>query len=121
IGTGCVVGVRRWDGKTLGYCGASILVGRIGRRLSAITFVDRAICQIIDQRGFPLFTPDFKANTEPSTGGETKLISEIRKEQNGNVTRNGTIYSFDPLETANPLAIVSQSEPLAPEPLHTLL
>src|SRR5213076_2078591 len=84
--TDVVGAVRTRDGKTLGYIGASILVERIGRRLSAITFVDRAICQIIDQRGFPLFTTDFKANTEPSTGGETKLISEIRKEQNGHVT-----------------------------------
>ncbi len=119
--TDVVGAVRTRDGKTLGYIGASILVERMGRRLSAITFADRAICQIIDQRGFPLFTPDFKPNTEPSTGSQTRLISEIRKEQNGHVTRNGTIYSFDPLETANWLAIVSQPEPIAYEPVHDLL
>src|SRR5437667_2339666 len=84
--TDVVGAVRTRDGKTLGYIGASILVERMGRRLSAITFADRAICQIIDQRGFPLFTPDFKPNTEPSTGSQTRLISEIRKEQNGHVT-----------------------------------
>src|SRR5437762_3172720 len=119
--TDVVGAVRTRDGKTLGYIGASILVERMGRRLSAITFADRAICQIIDQRGFPLFTPDFKPNTEPSTGSQTRLISEIRKEQNGHVTRNGTIYSFDPLETANWLAIVSQPEPIAYQPVHDLL
>src|SRR5207302_839287 len=58
---------------------------------------------------------------EPGTGSQTRLISEIRKEQNGHVTRNGTIYSFDPLETANWLAIVSQPEPIAYEPVHDLL
>ena len=119
--TDVVGAVRTRDGKTLGYIGASILVERIGRRLSAITFADRAVCQIIDQRGFPLFTADFRANTQPSSGGETKLISEIRKEQNGHVTRNGTIYSFDPLETANWLAVVYQPESIAYEPVHDLL
>jgi signal transduction histidine kinase/ActR/RegA family two-component response regulator len=119
--TDVVGAIRTRDGKTLGYIGASILVERIGRRLSAITFADRAVCQIIDQRGFPLFTADFKPNSQPSSGNETKLISEIRKEQNGHVTRNGTIYSFDPLETANWLAIVSQPEPIAYEPVHDLL
>src|SRR5437667_10863742 len=84
--TDIVGAVRTRDGKTLGYIGASILVERIGRRLSAITFADRAVCQIIDQRGFPLFTADFKPNSQPSSGSETKLISEIRKEQNGHVT-----------------------------------
>src|SRR5438270_3825948 len=119
--TDVVGAVRTRDGKMSGYIGASILVERIGRRLSAITLADRAVCQIIDQRGFPLFTADFKANTQPSSGDQTKLISEIRKEQNGHVTRNGTIYSFDPLETANWLAIVSQPEPIAYEPVHDLL
>src|SRR5205807_4872948 len=63
--------VRTRDGKTLGYIGASILVERMGRRLSAITFVDRAICQFIDLRGFHLFTSDFNANTVLSSGGNT--------------------------------------------------
>src|SRR5213596_1894042 len=78
--TDVVGAVRTRDGKTIGYIGASILIERIGRRLSSISFTDRAHCQIVDQTGFRLFTPDFKAETEPTTHAEAKLISDIRKE-----------------------------------------
>jgi signal transduction histidine kinase/ActR/RegA family two-component response regulator len=119
--TDVIGAVRTRDGATLGYIGASILVERIGKRLSTISFADRSICQIIDQRGFPLFTSDFKANTQPSSGRETELISEIRKQQSGHFTRGGTIYSFDPLETANWVAVVQQPELIAYEPVRDLL
>lgn len=119
--TDVVGAVRTRDGKTLGYIGASILVERIGKRLSTISFADRAVCQIIDQRGSELFTADFKPSADLKNAGESRLISEIRKEQSGHLTRNGTIYSFDPLETANWLALVQQPEPIAYEPVHDLL
>src|SRR5205085_1897584 len=93
----------------------------VGRRLSTINFADRAICQIIDQRGAPLFTPDFKANTTPPTAPEAGLISDIQKQQTGHLARNGTIYSFDPLETAKWLAVVRQPEEIAYAPVHNLL
>jgi hypothetical protein len=70
--TDVVGAVRTRDGKTIGYIGASILIERIGRRLSSISFTDMTVCQIIDQQGSPLFTPDFKPETEPRShcGGE---------------------------------------------------
>src|SRR5436309_730892 len=81
--TNVVGAIRTRDGKTIGYIGASILIERIGRRLSSISFADKAHCQIADQPGFRLFTPDFKAETEPTIHAEAKLISDIRKEQRG--------------------------------------
>src|SRR5437764_2658385 len=119
--TDVVGAVRTRDGKTIGYIGASILIERIGRRLSSISFTDRTVCQIIDQQGFPLFTPDFKSETEPGPRAEAKLISYIQKEQSGHLSRDGNIYSFDPLESAQWLAIIRQPEEIAYAPVHDLL
>src|SRR5204862_388633 len=82
------------DRKTIGYIGASILIERIGRRLSSISFTDRTVCQIVDQQGFPLFTADFKSETEPRPRAEAKLISDIQTKQSGHLSRAGNIYSF---------------------------
>jgi hypothetical protein len=111
--TDVVGAIRTRDGKTIGYIGASILIERIGRRLSSISFADKAHCQIVDQTGFRLFTHDFKAETEPTTRAEAKLISDIRKEQRGYLSQGGNIYSFDPLESAQWLAIIHQPEEIA--------
>src|SRR5205823_2843307 len=70
--TDVVGAVRTRDGKTIGYIGASILIERVGRRLSSISFTDRIVCQIVDQQGSPLFTADFKAETEPRPRAEAK-------------------------------------------------
>ena len=119
--TDVVAAIRTRDGKTIGYIGASILIERIGRRLSSISFADKAHCQIVDQAGSGLFTPDFKAETEPTTLTEAKLISDIRKEQRGHLSQGGNIYSFDPLESAQWLAIIHQPEETAYAPVHDLL
>jgi len=119
--TDVVAAIRTRDGKTIGYIGASILIERIGRRLSSISFADKAHCQIVDQAGFGLFTRDFKAETEPTAPTEAKLISDIQKEQRGHLSQGGNIYSFDPLESAQWLAIIHQPEEVAYAPVHDLL
>src|SRR5437763_306252 len=119
--TDVVGAVRTREGKTIGYIGASILIERIGRRLSSISFTDRTVCQIVDQQGFPLFTADFKSETKPSLPAEAKLISHIQKEQTGHLSRDGNIYSFEPLESAQWLAIIRQPEEIAYAPVHDLL
>src|SRR5437867_7991116 len=63
--TDVVGAVRTRDGKTIGYIGASILIERIGRRLSSTSSTDRTARQTVDQQGSPLFTADFKSETEP--------------------------------------------------------
>src|SRR5205807_1344348 len=73
------------------------------------------------QQGFPLFTADFKSETKPTSPEEAKLISHIQKEQSGHLTRDGTIYSFEPLESAQWLAIIRQPEEIAYAPVHDLL
>src|SRR5438046_159266 len=119
--TDVVGAVRTRDGKTIGYIGASILIERIGRRLSSISFTDRTVCQIVDQQGFPLFTADFKSEPDPRPRAEAKLISDIQKKQSGHLSRAGNIYSFEPLESAQWLAIIRQPEEIAYAPVHDLL
>ncbi len=119
--TDIVGAVRTRDGRTIGYIGASILIERVGRRLSTISFADRAVCQIIDQNGFPIFTPDFKANVTPTRGPEARLIGEMQQQQSGHLTRDGTIYSFDPLESAKWLALVRQPQEVAYAPVQDLM
>lgn len=118
--TDIVGAVHTRDGHTVGYIGASILVERIGRRLSSISFADRAVCQIIDQTGFPIFTPDFKANVAPTHGLESRFIADMQQHGSGHLTRDGTIYSFDPLEAAKWLAVVRQPQEVAYQPIEDL-
>ena len=60
--TEIVGAVRGADRKIIGFIGVSVLVERIGRRLSTIEFTDQSTCQILDQDGTPLFTKDFNPN-----------------------------------------------------------
>src|SRR2546430_14011822 len=121
MGTDVVGAVRPRAGKTIGYMGASILIERIGRRLSSISFTDMTVCQIIDQQGSPLVAPDFKPETEPRSRTEAKLISDIQRAQSGHLSRDGNIDSFEPLEAAQWLAIIRQPEETAYAPVHDLL
>src|SRR5215472_19218067 len=49
--TDIVAAVRAADGTVLGFIGDSVLVERIGKRLSAIEFSDRFVFQVLDQNG----------------------------------------------------------------------
>src|SRR5213075_2788927 len=60
--TDIVGAVRAPDRTILGYIGDSVLVERIGRRLSAIEFADRFLFEVLDQNGTALFANDFKPN-----------------------------------------------------------
>jgi signal transduction histidine kinase/ActR/RegA family two-component response regulator len=119
--TDIVGAVRTRDGRTIGYIGASILIERIGRRLSSISFADQAVCQIVDQDGFPIFTSDFKANVTSPSSSDSRLIAQMAKQQTGHLTRDGTIYSFDPLDSAKWLAVVHQPQDIAYAPVHDLM
>src|SRR5207245_10926160 len=86
--TDIVGAVRTRDGKTIGYIGASILIERIGRRLSSISFTDLTVCQIIDQQGSPLFTADFQSETDPRARAEATRVPEIQMPAAGNLSRD---------------------------------
>lgn len=120
--TDIVAAVRGVDRNIMGYVGVSVLVERIGRRLSTIEFSDRLLFEVLDQNGSALFASDFKPN--PATGSPAangELIKEIRRSKTGHFERQGNLYSFSPIESTGWVAVVEQPRTLAYKPVHDLL
>ena len=119
--TDVVGAVHAPNGAVIGYLGVSVLVERIGRRLSTIEFVDESQCQILDQNGTPLFTKNFATNQAPVSPEGKSLINEIGRNKSGHVERNGNLYSFSPVESTGWLTVVEQPRSVAYKPVHDLL
>jgi len=119
--TNIVAAVRAPDRTILGYIGNSVLVERIGRRLSTIEFADRFLFEVLDQNGVALFANDFKPNpgvTSPEGGA---LIKKIRQNKTGHFEEHGNLYSFSPIEPTGWVALLEQSKALAYKPVRDLL
>jgi signal transduction histidine kinase len=120
--TDIVGAVRAPDRTVLGYVGVSVLVERIGRRLSTIEFSDRLLFEVLDQSGAALFASDFKPNPatpEPKTN--EGLMKEVSQSKSGHFERHGNLYSFSPIESTGWVAVVEQPRSLAYKPVHDLL
>ena len=81
--TDIVAAVRAPEGTLLGFVGDSVLVERIGRRLSAIEFSDRFLFEVLDQNGAALFANDFKPNPGATSAESGELVKEIRQNNSG--------------------------------------
>ena len=119
--TDIVAAVRGPDQKLLGFVGDSVLVERIGRRLSAIEFSDRFRFDILDQNGVQLFADDFKPNSNMSSPEGGQLLNEIRQSKIGHFEEHGNLYSFSPIDPTGWVAVVEQPKALAYKPVHDLL
>jgi len=119
--TDIVAAVRAPDRTILGYVGDSVLVERIGRRLSAIEFADRFLFEVLDQNGTALFANDFKPNPSATSPEGGILIKEIRQNKGGHFEQRGNLYSFSPIESTGWVAVVEQPKALAYRPVHDLL
>ena len=119
--TDIVAAVRATDRSILGYIGDSVLVERIGRRLSAIEFADRFLFEVLDQNGIALFANDFKPNPSATSPGNGSLLNEIRQHKAGHFEEHGNLYSFSPIESTGWVALVEQPKSLAYKPVHDLL
>ena len=113
--------VRAPDGTVLGYLGVSVLVERMGRRLSSIEFADQSICQVIDQNGAALFTNKLQPNDMPVSPEAAGLIEEIRAQKTGHLERFENLYSFSPVETTGWLVVIEQPRSAAYRPIKDLL
>ncbi|HEY2713419.1 MAG TPA: ATP-binding protein [Chthoniobacterales bacterium] len=109
------------DGRTIGFVGVSVLVERIGRRLSLIDFADQAQCQIVDQNGTALFGDDFKPSTGTVSPQMQSLIKRMHVDKSGHIEENGVIYSSAPVEETGWTTIVKQPRAVAYRPVHDLL
>src|SRR6266511_4391759 len=119
--TDIVGAVRGPDRTIIGYIGVSVLVERIGRRLSTIEFGDRLLFEVLDQNGAALFANDFKPNPSTTSPEGGTLIKEIRQSKSGHFERHGNLYSFSPIESTGWVAVVEQPKSLAYRPVHDLL
>ncbi len=113
MATDIVGAVRAPDRTITGYIGVSVLVERIGRRLSTIEFADQSICQVVDQAGRALFTNDLKPNAVGHPAGGASLIKEVEANKRGHLERNGNLYSFSPIESTGWVALVEQPKAVA--------
>src|SRR5881398_3227097 len=118
--TDIVAAVRAPDRTILGFVGDSVLVERLGKRLSAIEFSDRFVFKVLDQNGASLFANDFKPNPGVTPQGGL-LINEIRQNKTGHFEEHGNLYSFSPIEPTGWVAVVEQPKSLAYKPVHDLL
>ncbi len=121
IATDLVGAIRGPDGAPIGFIGVSVLVERIGRRLSTIDVATQAKCQIVDQNGAALFSEDFKANSGPISKAEKSVINNIRADKSGHIEREGKLYSFAPVESTGWITVVEQPRSVAYKPVRDLL
>src|SRR5256886_4137456 len=119
--TDIVGAVRTPDKNIAGYLGVSVLVERIGRRLSTIQFADQSTCQVMDQTGQPLFTNDFRPNPGSASARESILPTEINQTKQGNLEHGGNLYSFCPVESAGWIVVFKQPKNVAYKPVHDLI
>ena len=121
LATDLVSPVHRPDGPTIGFIGVSVLVERIGRRLSMIDLADQAECQIVDQNGTALFSKDFTANTGTVSPADRALFKRIRGDKSGHIEGNEMIYSSARIESTGWMTVVRQPRAVAYRPVHVLL
>src|SRR3984893_13723204 len=121
MATDIVGAVRAPDGTVAGYFGVSVLVERIGRRLSMIEFADQSFCQVLDQNGTALFANGFQPNPSAVSPTGEILMKEIGKSSSGHFERHGNLYSFSPVESTGWVAVVVQPKAVAYKPVHDLL
>ena len=121
MATDIVGAVRGPDKSIVGYLGVSVLVERIGRRLSTIQFADQSVCQVLDQNGNALFTNDFRPNANAGPPAGQSLLNEIGESKAGHFERHGNLYAFSPVESTGWVAVVQQPKTIAYKPVHDLI
>jgi signal transduction histidine kinase len=121
LATDIVGAVRDSSHQIVGYIGATVLVERIGRRLSTIKFSDQLLCEVFDQNGVALFDRDFHPNVNATSPQAGRLMSEVRKRQTGHFELLDNVYSYSPIESTGWAVVIEQPKAVAYQPVHDLL
>ncbi len=119
--TDIVAAIRAPDGTLLGFVGDSVLIERIGKRLSSIEFSDRFVFQVLDQKGSALFANDFKANPRAPSPESGELLNKLHQSKDGHFEYRDNLYSFSPIESTGWVALVEQPLSVAYKPVHDLI
>ena len=121
LATDIIGAVRAPDGTIVGYLGVSVLVERMGRRLSTIEFADNLLCEVFDQNGVALFDRDFRPNASALSRHGGGLMAEIRRRKSGHLELQDNVYSFSPIESTGWFVVIQQPRAVAYKPVHDLL
>jgi signal transduction histidine kinase/ActR/RegA family two-component response regulator len=121
MATDIVGAVRGPDKSIVGYLGVSVLVERIGKRLSTIQFADQSVCQVLDQNGNALFTNDFRPNPNTTPPSGKSLLNEIGSNGSGHLERHANLYAFTPIESTGWVVVVQQPKAVAYKPVRDLV
>src|SRR5882762_7802998 len=116
-----VAAIRAPDRTLLGFVGDSVLIERIGKRLSTIEFSDRFVFQVLDQNGAALFSNEFKPNPHTTTPESSELLNKIGQSKSGHFEYRNNLYSFSRIESTGWAALVEQPLSVAYKPVHDLL
>jgi signal transduction histidine kinase/CheY-like chemotaxis protein len=118
--TDIVGAVRAPNQMLVGYLGVSVLVERIGRRLSTIEFADQSTCEILDQNGAAIFAKSEQPSPR-AISDAAMLMKEIGRSKTGHFEQNRNLYSFNPVESTGWVAVVEQPKDVAYKPVHDLI
>lgn len=121
MSTFIVVAVRSPNGKIAGYVGASVLVERIGRRLSDFDFGKESVAQVVDQTGFPLFDAEFQPNLQDSDQDELEFYQTLRIDETGLSQHQGNLYTFEIIAGTDWTAVLQQPLTVAYQPVRNLV
>ncbi|MDP9292247.1 MAG: ATP-binding protein [Verrucomicrobiota bacterium] len=116
-----VAPVRSRTGELVGYLGSTLLVERIGKRLSSFDVGEQSVAQVIDQNGYPLFDRSFHPNKEPRPANHDEMLKTLRENKNGHFTFRENLYTFNPIEGTNWTAVLTQPVAVAYKPVRELL
>src|SRR2546421_506777 len=116
-----VAPVRAPDRMVLGFVGDSVLIERIGKRLSTFEFSARFVFKVLAQKGAALFANDFKPNPRATSPESSELLKQIRQSKSGHFEFQNNLYSSSHIESTGWVALVEQPVPVAYKPVHDLL
>ncbi len=111
-----VTAVRGSNAQVLGYIGANVLVDRVGRRLAALNFGEKALAQVIDQTGRPLFD----ANLQPNTAARAEdpaLLRMLNGTSEEQFQWGSDLVNFQKIDGAKWTALLRQPLSVAYQPL----
>ena len=107
------------NGNVAGYLGISVVIDRVGRRLSEIQFADQSACQVIDQKGKMLF-PNGLSGDSSQTFSQVP-VQKITEKRNDDFEENGILYAYCRIDNTGWVAVIAQPKAAAYKPVKDLL
>ncbi len=115
-----VTSVHAANGDIAGYIGANILVERVGKRLAALNFAEKAVIQVIDQTGKPLFDENLMPNLSASSE-EPALLTRMDAKPEEHFRWDNELVTYQKIEGAKWITLLRQPIAVAYKPVRDLV